>query len=334
MSYFKYFKGAPSLDISIDRVFNGIRSDVFKDTVLAVRKFKNSNVELSKQYKSTLPAVTFCGIFREKRNVDCCISYNHLLVIDIDHVADNLMDVYRDDLNNDPYVAAFWLSPSGSGYKGLVHLKYNESLENLDNKEKHKIAFREVLKYLLEKYGIALDESGSDIPRLCYMSWDPKIVIKPEAEAFEVEIEVGDSLIEDKRTFNSPIKKVQRKEVKLDWNHIIGVADYPLSNHYRFLLGQIYKKLVKKNKSITDSYVNWVKVAFAIASNIHPVAGKDLFLKLCRLDGIGHDEVKCEHLIFEAYAKTNRKVGFGTIIFLARRKGLYINTEDRPTQEG
>lgn len=333
VSYFKYFKGPPSLDISISRVFKGIRSDVFKDTVLGVRKFKHENVELSRKYKSSLPAVTFCGIFKEKRNVDSCVCYNHLLVIDIDHVADNLMDEYRENLRNDPYVAAFWLSPSGCGYKGLVHLTYDESFEKLDDKEKHKMAFRKVLKYLLEKYGIALDESGSDIPRLCYMSWDPDIVVKSEAEAFEIKLEANDVLEDNRTKNNSPIRRVLGKEIKLNWNQIIGGANYPLSNHYRSLLNQIYKKLVKKNLSITDSYANWVKVAFAISSNIHPVAGKELFLRLCRLDGIGHDEQKSEHLIFEAYAKTSRKVGFGTIIFLARQKGLNINTEDRSSKK-
>lgn len=333
VSYFKYFKGPPSLDINISRVFKGIRSDVFKDTVLNVRRFKYDNVELSKHYKSSLPAVTFCGMFLEKRNVENCISYNHLLVTDIDHVPDNLMDEYRDDLNRDPYVAAFWLSPSGSGYKGLVHLKYDKTIDSLSNKEKHKMAFRKILKYLLEKYGIALDESESDIPRLCYMSWDPDIVVKSEAEAFEIKLEDNDVLEDNGKKNTSPIRSVQRKEIKLNWNQIIGGANYPLSNHYRSLLNQIYKKLVKKNLSITDSYTNWVKVAFAIASNIHPVAGKELFLRLCRLDGIGHDEQKSEHLIFEAYAKTNRKVGFGTIIFLARQKGLNINTEDRSSKK-
>ena len=41
VSYFPYFKGGPKCDISIRRVFKGIRSDVFKETVLNVRKYKS-----------------------------------------------------------------------------------------------------------------------------------------------------------------------------------------------------------------------------------------------------------------------------------------------------
>lgn len=334
VSYFKYFKGSPSLNISVNRVFNGIRSDVFRETVLNVRKYKEEDIDLSKQYKTTLPAVTFCGIFRGKRNFDNCVCYNPLMVIDIDHVENPLMEVYARNLEDDPYVAAFWKSPSGNGYKGLVHLNYDESTNELTNKDKHKLAFRQLLTYLLANYGIALDESGSDIPRLCYMSWDPLLVVKPVATAFEVRIEEEEKDLFAGHLNQKPHEKSERKIVQLNWNQIVGKADYPLSNHYRFLLGNIYKKLIKKNLSITDGYANWVKVAFAIASNIHPVKGKELFLKLCRLDGIGYDEQKSERLIFEAYAKTNHRVGFGTIIYLARKKGLNINTKGGSSNQG
>ena len=253
------------------------------------------------------------------------------MVIDIDHIDDNMMDLYAQYLAADPFVAAFWHSPSGNGYKGLVHLQYDEEVEKLELKDRHKVAFRQLLKYLLAKYGIELDESGSDIPRLCYMCWDPELHVKDEAETYYVK---GEELDEFKHYDGERKAKAPRPTVELDWNQIVGKADYPLSNHYRFVLSNICKKLVKRNASITDNYANWVKVAFAIASNIHPVKGKELFLQLCRLDGDRHDEQKSERLIFEAYAKTNHEVGFGTIIYLAREKGLNINTGGGSSNQG
>lgn len=331
VSYFKFFKGGPTHEISISRVLGGIRSDAFKNIVLEVRKYKPTNIELSKKYKSTLPAVTFCGIFKEKRNLESCVHYNNVMVIDIDHIDENLMEVYAQYLKDDPYIAAYWRSPSGDGYKGLVHLQYDEEVEKLELKDRHKVAFRQLLKYLLAKYGIELDDSGSDIPRLCYMCWDPELHVKDEAETYYVK---GEELDEFKHYDGERKAKATRPTVELDWNQIVGKADYPLSNHYRFVLSNICKKLVKRNASITDNYANWVKVAFAIASNIHPVKGKELFLKLCRLDGDRHDEQKSERLIFEAYAKTNHEVGFGTIIYLAREKGLNINTGGGSSNQG
>lgn len=331
VSYFKFFKGGPTHEISISRVFWGIRSDAFKDIVLEVRKYKPTNIELSKKYKSTLPAVTFCGTFKEKRNLESCVHYNNVMVIDIDHIDENLIEVYAQYLKDDPYIAAYWRSPSGDGYKGLVHLQYDEEVEKLELKDRHKVAFRQLLKYLLAKYGIELDDSGSDIPRLCYMCWDPELHVRDEAETYYVK---GEELDEFKHYDGERKAKAPRPTVELDWNQIVGKADYPLSNHYRFVLSNICKKLVKRNASITDNYANWVKVAFAIASNIHPVKGKELFLKLCRLDGDRHDEQKSERLIFEAYAKTNHEVGFGTIIYLAREKGLNINTGGGSSNQG
>ena len=331
VSYFKFFKGGPTHEISISRVLGGIRSDAFKNIVLEVRKYKPTNIELSKKYKSTLPAVTFCGTFKEKRNLESCVHYNNVMVIDIDHIDENLMEVYAQCLKDDPYIAAYWRSPSGDGYKGLVHLQYDEEVEKLELKDRHKVAFRQLLKYLLAKYGIELDDSGSDIPRLCYMCWDPELHVKDEAEIYYVK---GEELDEFKHYDGERKAKAPRPTVELDWNQIVGKADYPLSNHYRFVLSNICKKLVKRNASITDNYANWVKVAFAIASNIHPVKGKELFLKLCRLDGDRHDEQKSERLIFEAYAKTNHEVGFGTIIYLAREKGLNINTGGSSSNQG
>ena len=191
VSYFPYFKGGPKCDISISRVFKGIRSDAFKEKVLNVRKYKSTDIELSKKYKSSLPAITFCGTFKEKRNLESCVHYNNIMVIDIDHIDDNMINLYAQYLAADPFVAAFWHSPSGNGYKGLVHLQYDEEVEKLELKDRHKVAFRQLLKYLLAQYGIELDDSGSDIPRLCYMCWDPDLYVKDEAETFYVKGELS-----------------------------------------------------------------------------------------------------------------------------------------------
>ena len=243
VSYFKFFKGGPTHKISISMVFGGIRSDAFKDIVLEVRKYKPTNIELSKKYKSTLPAVTFCGTFKGKRNLESCVHYNNVMVIDIDHIDENLMEVYAQYLKDDPYIAAYWHSPSGDGYKGLVHLQYDEEVEKLELKDRHKVAFRQLLKYLLAKYGIKLDDSGSDIPRLCYMCWDPELHVKDEAETYYVK---GEELDEFKHYDGERKAKAPRPTVELDWNQIVGKADYPLSNHYRFVLSNICKKLVKR----------------------------------------------------------------------------------------
>lgn len=65
-----------------------------------------------------------------------------------------------------------------------------------------------------------------------------------------------------------------------------------------------------------------MRVAFAIAGTFHPVYGRRLFMRLCELDGALHDEVKSEKLIFSAYMNRSGNCDFGTILFLASKKGF------------
>lgn len=66
VSYFPYFKGGPMCDISINRVFNGIRSEAFKEIVLNVRKYKTTDVELSKSISLLFRLLLFAGHLRKK----------------------------------------------------------------------------------------------------------------------------------------------------------------------------------------------------------------------------------------------------------------------------
>ena len=322
VSYYKNLKSSESLNLSINRVFNGIKSDTFKDIVLRVRKYRNIDKVKSDEYKQQLHAVTFSGLFASERKAALCSHYNNLMVIDIDHLSDEQMSRVSQCLHEDQYVAAFWKSPSGYGFKGLVHLHYAEGLSTDNLQVRHKTAFQSLFLYFMENYQIELDRSGSDVSRLCFMSWDPYIEIKDSSEAFEV-IE-NDLPIATKKHLTN---KSERRNYKIpEWKDIIGRSNYPMSNYYRFQLNNIYRKLQKKGLSITENYTDWVKVAFAIASTIHPVIGRKLFLKLCSLDGVNYDEKRSEHLIIDAYMKTRNEVSFRTIINLAKQRGLYLNT--------
>lgn len=322
ISYFQSMKGNPTHIVNVERVLNGISSDAFKSEILRIRMLKATDSLAAKSLKSSLPAVTFCGTFQNKRNIEGCTNYTELLVIDIDHI-DNLETarIYS-NLLSDTYIASFWKSPSGDGYKGLVRLEFGGSLDSADIQYKHRIAFKKLYMYLLAQYGIELDKSGSDISRLCFMSWDPHLIIKEVAETFFVSD--GDIIVDGQDKHTKPVSEHKQVPIKpLGWNNLIGEnRKYPENSYYRHKLMELYKKLLKKNISITDSYENWVKVAFAISSSIHPVKGRELFLKFCRLDGAYHDEQKSERLIFDAYLKNSGKVGFQTIIYLAREKGV------------
>lgn len=323
--FYDNVKANKRCDIPVSRVLAGIKNCAYGDVIEKARACKSVGNEAGYgEIKGKLPAVTFCGTFDKGHKADECNHYNNLLVIDIDKLDEWETDKIRDELEKEPYIAAFWTSPSGKGFKGLVHLEYVRELSGYDIKDKHRLAFKQLFLYLYSSYNIELDKSGSDVCRLCYMSADEHLVIKEEAKPFLVEPDmVAENKIDVKKESNVvTTKRVERK----DWNKICGEAtDYKDNKQNKNLLLFILKKLRKRNLSITDTWENWVKVAFAIASSVHPEKGRELFLEFCRLDGAKHDEVKSEHLIWDAYCKNQKKCSINSIIYLAGQKGVVLD---------
>lgn len=321
VSFFLNVKAQKHSDMTIGRVLHGIKSRAYGEQMGKARAFLAQDEENKyKEIKGQLPAVTFCGVFAHGHKAEECVSYNNLLVIDIDKLSDGGMSGVEKTLQMEPCVASYWLSPSGRGYKGLVCLDYDASFSAVPSKDKHKTAFRQLFTYMISTYGVALDGSGSDICRLCYMSSDSELVIKEESMAFFVQKD--DKVEKPNNNRNTTMKVTESK----DWNEICGKATGYVSNGYnRSLLTLILKKLTRKNLSITDTWENWVKVAFSIASSVHPDKGRELFLALCRLDGAKHNEQKSEKLIWDAYSHNKGMCSIDTIKYLARKKGIVLD---------
>lgn len=323
VSFFLNVKADKHSDMPIGRVLRGIKNCAYQEQVIKARYFlTKGDGDKYAEAKSKLPAVTFCGTFIKGHKAEECEHYNNLLVIDIDKLDEQDMIYTEKCLQKDPYIAAYWQSPSGHGFKGLVHLNYDDSFNVISLSVSHKTAFQQMFTYLLSTYGIALDRSGSDISRLCYMSSDEGAVIKEEAMAFEVEF---DKKVEDAKR-NVRITGTVKAVAPKDWNEIYGKATGYKDNIYnRNLVMFVLKKLTKKHLSITETWEDWVKVAFAIASSIHPEKGRDLFLQLCRLDGANHDEARSERLIWDAYSLNRGRCSINTIKYLARQKGILLD---------
>ena len=323
VSFFLNVKADKHSDMTIGRVMRGIKNCAYQKQVINARYFLTiGDSDKYADAKSKLPAVTFCGTFTKGHKAEECEHYNNLLVIDIDKLDEQDMIYTEECLQKEPYIAAYWQSPSGHGFKGLVHLSYDESFNDISLGISHKTAFQQLFTYLLSTYGIALDRSGSDISRLCYMSSDEKAVIKEEAMAFNVKYDEKIHNAKQNIRKAGTIKTVAPK----DWNEIYGNATGYVDNMYnRNLVMYVLKKLTKRHLSITETWEDWVKVAFAIASSIHPEKGKDLFLQLCQLDGVNHDEARSERLIWDAYSLNKGQCSIKTIKYLARQKGILLD---------
>ena len=324
VSFYRNMKSHVAENMTICRVMKGICSGYYKDVVQRIRSFKKQgDTNAANEIKCSLHAVTFCGVYEGRRKADLCRQYNNPMVIDIDKLDDEEMRRVRACLEQDDYVAAFWVSPSGNGWKGLVGLEYAGG-ENENLMSRHHTAFIQLQEYFKKEYTIELDSSGKDITRLCFMSWCPNLIVKPVSNRFMVDLDKQNvSGCVGMQREEKPSFRTMHVSQNINWNLLDGKKyEFKTENWNRKVADRLYKYLKKNEISITTGYEDWVRVAFAIAGTFHPVYGRRLFMRLCELDGILHDEVKSEKLIFSAYMNRSGNCDFGTILFLASKKGF------------
>ena len=131
--------------------------------------------------KKNLQGMMVSGTFRNRQQPvkDKLITHSGSLCADMDVDALDGKDPkeIRATLQTSPYVEAVFLSPTGHGLKPIV-------LVSAD-KEKHEQSFRAVKQHILELTGVKIDESGKDLARLCFVSYDPDLYINPNAQEIE-----------------------------------------------------------------------------------------------------------------------------------------------------
>lgn len=153
----------------------------------------------SEQLKKALPCVCFNGTFRH-RSANGLIQHSGLMIIDLDKMPDlNTAIKERDNLRENPYIYAAWVSPSGLGVKALVRIP-----KEADN---HKGYFESFGEYLSSPYW---DESGSDVSRTCFESYDPDLHINENSEMWSV-LEEPD--VEDIGTITPSIKLTSENKI-------------------------------------------------------------------------------------------------------------------------
>lgn len=310
----------------LGRALADIRDGAQKTKILRMREVVEADYDKYNKIKDTLPANIFSGRFVGGHGAVNNVEYNRLLTLDIDKLdAEQLVKV-RQNLEDDEHVFAFWLSPSGKGYKGLVPLDYGDA-DVEDKVYWHREAFKQLEKYFGEKYGIELDIHCKDVPRLCFVSYDPNIVVKDEVSPFRVE----------------PIEEAVKARKESE-KHRKAFINYQGANYKRNVPGRnqqkdrdtvasIVKYLEKRKISITHSYCDWFSVAMAIVSTFNYDLGEKYYLKLCRLDGARHNEEESISMLRYCYEHSNFEITLGTLIYLAQRKGYKSSIKAVPKRD-
>lgn len=317
------------IEPTIKSVLEDIQSDKYKQQVTDLRtNLRKGNTDYYNDNKKRLPAVTFSATFNANRTRENVKNYNSLIVIDIDKLDEDQIDKCYDKLLKDEFVFSFWRSPSNNGFKGLVQLEFSDISLEIDLDTKHKCAFKKLSSYFHNTHELELDKSGSDISRLCFLSYDTQLVKKEIFNKFQVNNE--DIIVALPKTTNGETRKI-----KFVSNKDALFNPFERNSQYdRKLMSDIIRHLNNKNKSITYSYAEWCKVAMAIANTFTYDIGLNYFLKLSKLDDAKFNEVHCTNFLINCYETRNGNVNFASIIHLANEKGYKTKQQKQKIKEG
>lgn len=167
--------------MSPESVMETIVTDHWKEYILYLRSLNNTEYDAEKK---KLSAATWSGVFKkDTRAIETLEKYSHLVCLDIDRLEESAIAVLKQQLSTDPFVLYCFVSPSNKGIKIIV--KVNTGPEH------HRAAFLHLQKIFEEKYLIKIDQSGKDVSRLCYVSWDPTAIIN-KSQTFEVDTKYGE----------------------------------------------------------------------------------------------------------------------------------------------
>lgn len=324
ISFFDSVNSKHSYLVSIALILNIFKSNKYFHQIQQARNcLLNNNLDGYKKIKSNLPVVTFSGVFKNGHGKNNLITYNNIIVLDIDKLSDEQLETTMLKITNDEYVFASWISPSNQGIKCLVYLLYDSINTSFD--DVHKQAFVQLCEYFKNNYDIELDKSGSDISRLCFVCCDNDLHLKNICKPFVVKIE------DIHKYSTKTTKEIAHKDDNENYlNNITGIKNVKGKNdkYRRNEISSIIKFLKKNKKSITYSYSDWVEVAFAIVSTFNFDLGKKYFLELSKLDVEKYNEVECIQLLHNCYIQSRGEISFGSILYKAQQLG-YKRYSDR-----
>lgn len=168
----------PEGSIGIRQVFEYIISPQAKLATDQLRRLVAegaSHDEISDFKKLSFRIVTFAGVF-SYRKAEKLVERSRFLVLDIDDLSSEAdARALMQRLISDPYVVTelCFLSPKGRGVKWIISLP--EWWQGLDVK----LQFEAARQHVVFHYGIAVDVSGSDVCRACFLPHDPLCYINP-----------------------------------------------------------------------------------------------------------------------------------------------------------
>jgi hypothetical protein len=177
---FSFFKAPisntkPQKAVSLLQVYNAIRGNYYQERTGKLRAI--SDVRQARKFKAAnFDYCTFSGVFTT-RNDKALVKHSGLLCVDFDHLQ-NLSDIKNRLLADDYFdTQLLFVSPSGDGLKWIIQISPPSG--DLGGYT-HGNYFAAVANYILQTYGVAVDKSGRDLSRACFLPHDPQAFINPQ----------------------------------------------------------------------------------------------------------------------------------------------------------
>ena len=166
------FKSVKDAKNPFDATVEGLL-ERFKTEEREIPSLRNLRGEEFKKAKSELPVACFGGKF-SARSKNAIISGSGLMILDFDanHISE--LESVNERLRKNKHVYAVFLSTSGNGYKALVKIPETKS----------DAEYKEYFNAFSEDFS-EIDESGKDISRACFFTYDPDLYVNKSAKIFK-----------------------------------------------------------------------------------------------------------------------------------------------------
>lgn len=160
----------PNATINLKEVAQLIKGEDYKQRTFTLRNL--SDKATAKTYKAqSFDYVTFSGTFSQRADKHL-LKHSGLLTIDFDELQE--IEETKAKLLEDEYFETelLFVSPTGNGLKWIIPIDIK-----LDT---HLNYFKAIEKYIKQTYGLAIDPSGKDISRPCFLPQDNNLYINPK----------------------------------------------------------------------------------------------------------------------------------------------------------
>lgn len=271
-------------DKPLEKILIDIKIGTYKVEINTIRNLlSNNNKHSADQHKKQLKGFTVSGTFNNGRSIDKIETYSQYVILDIDKLSETRLKELVNLTHLAPYTYASFISPSGNGIKVIVKVN--------TNKEQHKEAYKQVVAYYEQALSINIDTSGSDICRLCFVSYDKDCFINTNADIFEV--------IKKPKEIAPAVKQLK-----------------PISNNIEAYISEIEQTAT----DITGNYETWRNLGFAISEE-YGEAGRDYYHRISRFY-INYNYQECDKQFSNCLKAKGTGISISTFYYLAHQNNI------------